>query len=165
MFATLNPCDCSSAGFAVKLNKAGGAPFLGKAALQAQQALPVKQRVVSLTLARRSSEPTAPDTVLPYGQEPIFRNGDLVGYVSSAAFGHSVGAPVMLAMLGPIPSSEESSPERPARARDSACRAWLKGGRFEVHSSCVRQQSVFDSNCLYCIVLVIGFQLAFLYIM
>lgn len=36
------------------------------------------------------------DDLLPWGGENIYRNGRLVGYVTSAAFGYTIGKPVCI---------------------------------------------------------------------
>lgn len=36
------------------------------------------------------------DNLLPWGDENIYRNGRLVGYVTSAAFGYTIGEPVCI---------------------------------------------------------------------
>jgi glycine cleavage system aminomethyltransferase T len=53
-----------------------------------------------------------------YHNEPIWRNGALVGRVSSAMFGHTVGAPLGLGYL--------SHRDEPVSA------GWIEAGRYEV---------------------------------
>jgi 4-methylaminobutanoate oxidase (formaldehyde-forming) len=78
-------------GFALRLNK--GAPFIGRAAVLAQRDLGPKRRLVVFTLR----DPEA----LPLGDEPILRGGTIVGQVTSAAFGHSLGRSVALGYVRP----------------------------------------------------------------
>ena len=72
-------------GFAVALNKPGG--FIGREALLAQKAAgPITRRLVQLRLSDNSI--SAP---LMYHNEPILRDGVIVGSVTSGAWGHRVG--------------------------------------------------------------------------
>lgn len=73
-------------GFATKLSS--DVPFKGRAALEQQKKEKLRRRLVSLVV----KDPNA----YAYGQEPIYRNGELVGSVTSTAYGHSVGSPVCL---------------------------------------------------------------------
>ncbi|MEO0567301.1 MAG: FAD-dependent oxidoreductase [Pseudomonadota bacterium] len=65
-------------GFAVKLNKDD---FRGRDALIAQSHAELKKMMASFT--------AGPDVIL-LGRETIFRNGQRVGYLSSAGFGHTI---------------------------------------------------------------------------
>ncbi len=68
-------------GFAVDFAKKGG--FIGKEALLAQKEKPLTRRLASF--AMESPEP------LLYHNEPIWRDGQRVGYITSGMFGHTVG--------------------------------------------------------------------------
>ena len=68
--------------FAVKLDKA--VPFIGRDALLARREAGIGKRLACFRLLD-------PGPLL-YGHEPIYRNGDLVGDVTSAAYGHTLGA-------------------------------------------------------------------------
>jgi len=72
--------------FVVKLDKP--AEFIGQAALQAKRTAPLSRRLLAIRL-------TDPAPLL-IGNEPIFRNGEVVGWITSAAYGHSVGAAIGL---------------------------------------------------------------------
>lgn len=72
--------------FVVKLNKP--AEFIGQKALAAKQAEPLTRRLVSFRL--RDPEP-----ILVHN-EPIYRNGEVTGYITSAAYGHTLGGAVGL---------------------------------------------------------------------
>lgn len=73
-------------GFAVAMDKPGG--FIGREALLAQKAAgPVARRMVQLRLTN-----TGADAPLMYHNEPILRDGVIVGSVTSGAWGHRVGA-------------------------------------------------------------------------
>jgi 4-methylaminobutanoate oxidase (formaldehyde-forming) len=71
----------SGLGFAVAMNKPGG--FIGHAALQAQKAAGLTRRLVQFAL-------DDPQPLL-YHNEPIWRDGAIVGRISSGMFGHFVG--------------------------------------------------------------------------
>jgi 4-methylaminobutanoate oxidase (formaldehyde-forming) len=67
-------------------------PFHGRAALLARRrAGPPTRRLVSLVL-------TDPEPVL-WGGERFFRDGACVGYTTSGAYGHTLGAAVALGYL------------------------------------------------------------------
>ena len=72
--------------FVVRLNKP--TPFIGQAALQAASARPLARRLTAFRL----EDPAA----LLYGHEPIIRDGAVVGWITAAAYGHSVGAAIGL---------------------------------------------------------------------
>jgi 4-methylaminobutanoate oxidase (formaldehyde-forming) len=71
--------------FAVKLDK----NFIGRDALLAARAKPPARRLLSFVA-------TAPDTSIAHGGELILRDGAPAGEVTSAAYGHTVGAVVAL---------------------------------------------------------------------
>ena len=102
-------------GWAVKLDKPGG--FLGLRALLDAKAKPLARRLVSVVLKDR--EP------LLWGGEALLRDGKPVGDLTSAAYGHTVGAAVGLGY---------------ARRDDGQAidAAWLEAGRFEVDLAGVR---------------------------
>jgi 4-methylaminobutanoate oxidase (formaldehyde-forming) len=96
-------------GWAVKLDKPGG--FIGRQALIDARAQPLSRRLVSVVL--RDGEP------LLWGGETLLRDGRPVGDLTSAAYGHSLGAAVGLGYVG----RDDGGPiDRP----------WLEAGRFEV---------------------------------
>ncbi|MDH3539990.1 MAG: FAD-dependent oxidoreductase, partial [Acidimicrobiia bacterium] len=69
-------------GFAVDFDKPGG--FVGRDALLADKAAgPLRRRLVQFLL--EDPEP------LLYGEEPIFRDGERVGYLRSGNYGHTMG--------------------------------------------------------------------------
>jgi glycine cleavage system aminomethyltransferase T/glycine/D-amino acid oxidase-like deaminating enzyme len=95
-------------GFAVALDKPGG--FSGQAALARLKGNAPARRVVSLVV-------DAAHTNL-WGGELILRDGLPAGFVTSAAFGHTIGKPVALGIL--------------SRATGPADRDWIDAGRYEV---------------------------------
>ncbi len=96
-------------GWAVKLDKPGG--FIGREALIAARARPLDRRLVSIVL--QDGEP------LLWGGETILRDGRPVGNLTSAAYGHTLGASVGLGYM----KREDGG------AIDAA---WLAAGRIEV---------------------------------
>jgi len=108
--ADLTPQDTplqAGLGFAVKVNKEPG--FIGQDALLSQVGRPLRRRMVVLTM----NDP-AP---LLFGEEPIYRNGALVGHVTSGAYGHTLGRSVGLGYI------EEN---------DGVTPSFLASGRYEI---------------------------------
>ena len=56
-------------------------------------------------------------TALPWGDEPILRDGELVGWVTSAAFGHTLGRAVA---MGYVRHAERVDP------------GFIEAGRYEI---------------------------------
>ena len=102
-------------GWAVKLDKPGG--FIGREALVEARAKPLARRLVSVVLEDR--EP------LLWGGEALLRDGKPVGDLTSAGYGHTVGASVGLGYV----TREDG------QAIDAA---WLEAGTFEVDLAGVR---------------------------
>ena len=71
-------------GFAVGWNK--NVNFVGRATVEAQRGKPLPKRLVLFKL-------TDPEPLM-YHDEPIYRDGSRVGAISSAAYGHTLGASV-----------------------------------------------------------------------
>ena len=107
----INPYEAGLA-FAVKLDKA--TDFRGRQALQALKdaggASTIARRVVSLVV-------DAPHTNL-WGGELILRNNSPVGFVTSAAFGHTLGRPVALGII--------------SNAHGAADKAWIEAGIYQI---------------------------------
>jgi 4-methylaminobutanoate oxidase (formaldehyde-forming) len=95
-------------GFAVAWDKPGG--FTGRDALLRQREAGVSRRLVQLALED-------PKPMLLH-DEPILRDGELVGRVASTAYGHTVGRSVA---LGYVEAPEPGLP-----------RAWFETGRYEI---------------------------------
>ncbi|MEM7342594.1 MAG: glycine cleavage T C-terminal barrel domain-containing protein [Actinomycetota bacterium] len=79
-------------GFAVAWDK--DAPFTGRDAVTAQKAAGATQRLVQVRLV----QPSGPDAQLLHHHEPLFRNGERVGYVTSGMWGHTVDAAIGMAI-------------------------------------------------------------------
>lgn len=75
--------------FACDFNKSCG--FIGKEALLKQKEQGVKKRLVQLLL--EDPEP------MMYHNEPIYRDGEMVGYTTSAMYGHTLGASVAMGFV------------------------------------------------------------------
>jgi glycine cleavage system aminomethyltransferase T/glycine/D-amino acid oxidase-like deaminating enzyme len=106
----INPFE---AGLAFAVNWAKGL-FRGRAALEALKdaggAASVNRRIVSLVAA-------APQANL-WGNELILRDGEPVGFVTSAAFGHTCRRPVALGLV--------------TNRNGSAEKAWIETGSWEI---------------------------------
>ncbi|KAI1713897.1 aminomethyltransferase [Ditylenchus destructor] len=69
--------------------------FIGKQALLKQLETGVNKRFVQLLVDKHKKE----NDPLPQGEEPIFRDGKLVGWTTSAAYGFTLGSQVCLGYL------------------------------------------------------------------
>ena len=97
-------------GFAVAMEKPGG--FIGREALLRQRAEgPLQRRMVQLRLQVEGIPPHL------YHNEPILRDGQIVGSVTSGAYGHRIGASLG---MGYVSHSEGVSDD------------WLASGAWEV---------------------------------
>jgi sarcosine dehydrogenase len=94
-------------GFAVRLDKP--APFLGREALLEQRERTLTKRLLTFVLEDEAA--------LPWGDEPILRDGRVVGSVTSAAFGHTLGRAVAMGYVRDPGGVDE---------------AYVAGGRFEL---------------------------------
>lgn len=102
----INPFEAGLS-FAVKLDKG---EFRGREALARIKGEGVKRRIVSLVV-------DAPHTNL-WGNELILRDGAPLGFVTSAAFGHTLGKPVALGLI--------------TNANGAADKAWIESGSYEI---------------------------------
>jgi glycine cleavage system T protein len=100
--------------FAVAWNKAGG--FVGLEALSKQREAGLRRRLVAVALNDADH--------LLYHNEPIWRDGELVGKVSSGMFGHTLGVALGLGYIanGSAPVSAE----------------WIGAGQYEVEVAAER---------------------------
>ena len=94
-------------GFAVAWDKPGG--FIGKEALEKQRGRTLQRRLVQFVF--EDPEP------LIYHEEPIFRDGELVGRITSAMFGHTLGGCVG---LGYVNCADGVTPD------------YINSGKFEI---------------------------------
>ena len=95
-------------GFAIAWSKPGG--FIGREALLRQRERGVTRRLIQLALLDGAK--------LPYHNEPIWRDGALVGRTTSGMFGHTVGKPLAMGYIANLGG--------PADA------AFVAAGRYEV---------------------------------
>jgi 4-methylaminobutanoate oxidase (formaldehyde-forming) len=86
-------------GFVVKFDKPGG--FIGREALIDQQERGLSRHLVQLRL--KDSEP------LIYHNEPIWRDGEIVGHITSGAYGHTLGGAIGLGYVTAEPGSAAES--------------------------------------------------------
>jgi 4-methylaminobutanoate oxidase (formaldehyde-forming) len=100
-------------GFAVRLDKR--APFTGRDALLARQGKPLTRRLAVFVL-------DDPEPLL-YHDEPIWRDGALVGRIASGAYGHTVGRAVGLGWIA---------------CPDGVTEAFVASGRWEIEIACER---------------------------
>ena len=111
--ADISPDDTAleaGLGFAIGWRKQGS--FLGKEALLYQKHNALNRQLVAFVL-------TDPGPVL-WGSEPIYRNGEAVGYTTSGSYGHTLGAGVG---LGYVKHAEGVTP------------AFVMEGRYEINVS------------------------------
>jgi len=94
-------------GFAVRLDKP--VPFLGREALLEQRQRTLTKRLLTFVLEDEAA--------LPWGDEPILRDGRVVGTVTSAGFGHTLGRGVAMGYV---------------RDPEGVDEAYIGGGRFEL---------------------------------
>jgi 4-methylaminobutanoate oxidase (formaldehyde-forming) len=107
-------------GFAVKMNKAGG--FIGRDALLKQKEKGLTRRLVQFKL-------TDPEPLL-YHNEPIWQGDEIVGYIASGAYGHTLGGCIG---LGYVDSSDGSDPQSRIAAGHFAIE--IAGARFPAEVS------------------------------
>ena len=111
-------------GFVIKFDKPGG--FTGREALLAQQEQGVSRHLVQLKL----NDP-AP---LIYHNEPIWRGNEIVGHITSAAFGHTLGGAVGLGYVNAEPGAPADS---------------VLGDAYEVEVACERFSAEVSLRPLY----------------
>jgi 4-methylaminobutanoate oxidase (formaldehyde-forming) len=102
--------------FAVRLDKR--ASFTGRDALLAQREKPLARRLVVFLL-------DDPEPLL-YHDEPIWRDGALVGRIASGAYGHTLGRSVGLGWI--------ANP-------DGVTEAFVTSGRWEIEIACERRRA------------------------
>jgi 4-methylaminobutanoate oxidase (formaldehyde-forming) len=101
-------------GFAVAWDKPGG--FLGRDALLRRRETGVRRRLVQLRLHD--------DAALLYHNEPIWRDGVIVGATTSGMYGHTVAAPLAMGYV--------------SRADGTADQEFVEAGDYEVEVACER---------------------------
>ena len=123
----INPYE-AGLGFAVKLDKPGG--FRGRDALAAIDRSALARRIVSLVIDASHTN--------VWGNELILRNGEPSGFITSGAFGHTIGKPVALGLI--------------TRTDGPADSAWIEGGRYEIdlagerYAAAISLKAPYDPN-------------------
>jgi len=110
--------------FVIKFDKPGG--FIGRDALLAQQEQGVLRHLVQLKL--NDPEP------LIYHNEPIWRGDEIVGHITSAAYGHTLGGAVGLGYVSAEPGAPADS---------------VLGDTYEVEVACERFSADVSLRPLY----------------
>ncbi|MDH3597353.1 MAG: FAD-dependent oxidoreductase, partial [Rhodospirillales bacterium] len=100
-------------GFACSFDK--NAAFIGRDALLRQKEAGLKKRLVQFAL--EDSEP------LLYHNEPIYRDGEIVGYTTSGNYGHHLGAAIALGYVN---------------HPDGVDADFVNAGRYEIEVACER---------------------------
>jgi 4-methylaminobutanoate oxidase (formaldehyde-forming) len=100
-------------GFAVKLERK--TDFVGREALLRQRGAPLRRRLAVITLAD-------PEPLLLH-DEPVWRDGQMVGRITSGAYGHTIGRAVGLAYVAHPDAVDER---------------FVASGRWEVEIACDR---------------------------
>ena len=95
--------------FVVKFDKAGG--FIGRDALLQQQEAGVARRLLQFKL--EDPEP------LLYHNEPIWRDGEICGHITSGAYGHSLAGCIGLGYVEVEPGAKPEAAL--ARSQSSFC--------------------------------------------
>jgi len=112
-------------GFAVAWNKP--VDFVGREALRRQRETGVQRRLVALALEETDR--------LLYHNEPVWRNGELVGRITSGMFGHTVGAALGLGYVA----------NRGAPVSDE----WIAAGHYEVEVAAERVAARVSQRAFY----------------
>ena len=110
--------------FVVKFDKVGG--FIGREALLSQREQGLHRRLVQLRL-------TDPQPLI-YHNEPIWRDGALVGHITSGAYGHVLGGAVGLGYVAAEPGAAAEA---------------ILGGQYEVEVACERIPADISLRPLY----------------
>ena len=87
-----NPFE-AGVGFAVKKDKTG---YVGQDGLEGKSDATAKRKLRCLTI---SSDKAVKTAAQPLAKEPVLHNGKAVGYVTSAAYGYTIGKPIAYAWL------------------------------------------------------------------
>ena len=110
--------------FVIKFDKPGG--FVGREALLDQRDEGVSRRLLQFQLG----DP-AP---LIYHNEPVWRDGVLVGHITSGAYGHTLGSAVGLGYVQSEPGADDET---------------VLEGRYEIEVACERVPATASIKPLY----------------
>lgn len=114
----------SGLGFAVAWDKQGG--FTGRDALLRQKETGIQKRLVQFAL-------TDPAPML-YHNEPIWRDGKQVGYLTSGMYGHTVGSALGMGYVNNL---------------DGATADFIKSGSYEIEVAGVRHKATASLSSFY----------------
>ena len=103
-------------------------PFIGRDSLLRQKETGVTRRMVQI--AMDDPEP------LLYHNEPIWRDDQIVGYLTSGNYGHHLGRAVGLGYVN-------------APAGEIVNKDWIDGGRYEIEVACERYPAKVSLRPLY----------------
>ncbi|HVO48834.1 MAG TPA: FAD-dependent oxidoreductase [Steroidobacteraceae bacterium] len=117
----------SGLGFTIAWDKPGG--FTGLAALLARRGERLKRQLVQVSL-----EETSAQAPLMYHEEPLVRDGVIVGSVKSGAWGHRTGRSLAMGYV--------STP-------GGVTGDWLDSGRWEVEIACERYAARVQTEAWY----------------
>lgn len=112
-------------GFTIAWNKANG--FIGQEALLRQRTSGVTKRLTLFKLDQ--AEP------LLYHNEPIWRNGVLVGRTTSAMFGHTIGRSLAMGYVG--------------NGDEVVTAEWIQAGSYEIEVACQRIPATSSLQAFY----------------
>jgi len=124
-----DPLACGLS-FAVAWDKANastgeGVDFVGRAALEAIRSAPKKRRLLHFAIEDSAA--------MLHHEEPIFRDGERMGLITSGTWGHTVGAAVGLGWAA-RPGDGEAQVD-PAWIREGAWEIEIAGRRFPARAS------------------------------
>ncbi len=107
-------------GFCVKLDKPGG--FIGREALLRQKEAGITTRLVQFLVED-------PEPIL-HAEEPIYRDGERVGYIKAGGYGHTLGGAVG---LGPVANPGGLTP--PDYVKSGSYEIEISGKRYPARAS------------------------------
>lgn len=110
------------------------APFLGREALEKQRAEGLRRRLVCLTLDEES-----PETPL-HGQETIWRDGECIGFVKSAAYGFTSGKQIAYGYVD-APGGQPLKPK--------AFTEWLSAGTWHIGDKGTKRPSTLQLKAVF----------------
>ena len=113
-------------GFAVAWDKSCG--FIGRDMLLQKRQIGLPRRLVQFKLLN-------PENLL-YHNEPVWRDGVIVGYLSSGAYGHTLGAAIGMGYISDPTGGTVDS-------------AFIEGGNYEIEIACERVPATASLRPLY----------------
>ena len=111
-------------GFTCRFDK--NVPFIGRDALLKQKETGLTRRLVQFAL-------DDPEPLL-YHNEPIYRDDEIVGYLTSGNYGHALGRAIGLGYV---------------KSPDGASKEYIESGRYEIEVACERHSAQASLRPLY----------------